>query len=95
MTNRAWRLPTLLAVGAILLLSLAGCGASGSAPAPSAGASVSGSLDEQTAGDQMPFQIPVARAGDPIGVDLRGVVEAGSLRVQLVDASGQVVWQEE
>jgi uncharacterized membrane protein YhfC len=43
----------------------------------------------------MPFQIPVARAGDPIGVDLRGVVEAGSLRVQLVDASGQVVWQEE
>lgn len=95
MINRAWRLTTLLAVGALLLLTLVGCSTSGSVTAPSEGASISGSLDEQTAGDRMPFQIAVARAGDPIGVDLRGVVEAGSLRVQLVDDAGQVVWQEE
>jgi uncharacterized membrane protein YhfC len=95
MTNRFWQLTTLLAVGAILLLTLAGCGASESASGPTQGASASGILDEEAAGDAVALQVPVTQAGDPIGVDLRGVVEAGTLRVQFVDTGGQVVWQEE
>jgi uncharacterized membrane protein YhfC len=92
--NRTLQPAALLAI-AILLLTLAGCGASGSASTPTQGASTSGSLDKDSAGDWLAFSIPVAQAGDPIGVDLRGAVQSGTLRVQLLDASGQVIWQEE
>ena len=95
MKNKAQQLAALLIIGATLFLALTGCGATESAPAPFEGASISGTLDEGAAGDRMPFQIPVARAGDPIGVDLHGAVQSGTLRVQLLDANGQAIWQEE
>jgi uncharacterized membrane protein YhfC len=91
------RLPplTLLAILTILLLTLIGCGPTESASTPPEGASASGTLDEDAAGTSMPFQVPVAQAGDPIGIDFRGALQTGSVRVQLVDAGGGVVWQEE
>jgi uncharacterized membrane protein YhfC len=88
-------LTALLAIGAILLLALAGCGPSGTTFAPAEGASTSGALDEEAAGTRMPFQVTVAQAGDPVGIDFRGALQTGSVRVQLVDAAGQVTWQEE
>lgn len=94
MKQRLFQLPLLLAIG-FLLLALAGCGASGSTPGLSEGDSTSGSLEETTAGDLVAFRVPVATASSPIGVDLRGVVQSGTLRVQLLDASGHAIWQQE
>jgi uncharacterized membrane protein YhfC len=91
--NRALQLALLLSIG--LLLALAGCGPSESAPGLSEGASTSGSLDENSAGSWVAFRVPVARPGDPIGVDLRGVVQSGILRVQILDASDHAIWQQE
>ncbi|HOQ97881.1 MAG TPA: YhfC family glutamic-type intramembrane protease [Anaerolineae bacterium] len=86
--------PIALVVLALLALLMAGC-ALGGQPAPFEGASVTGAtLDEQAAGERMMFGVTVAQAGDPIGIDYRGSVSAGSLRAQLLDAADQTVWQE-
>lgn len=76
----------------VLLLLLAGCQAE---QQPEEKNWVSGPLDEGAAGSIVPFTIPVERAGDPIGVDFRGALANGAVRVQLTDARGEVVWQEE
>ena len=87
--------PLLLAILAILLLTLAGCGPAEEASTPLEGASASGTLDEEVAGTSMPFRIPVGQAGDPVGIDFRGILQRGTVQVRLVDAGGSVVWQDE
>ncbi|MGD9317753.1 MAG: YhfC family glutamic-type intramembrane protease [Anaerolineae bacterium] len=94
MVKRTLRLMIVLTVGAIVLLTLAGCGASEGGPTPAQGASASSTLAEESAGETVALQVQVAQAGEPIGVDLRGAVQSGRLRAQLVDAGGEVVWQE-
>lgn len=86
------RIGALLALIALAALLLAGC--AGSEPAENEGASMSGSVREQGAGERMLLNVTVAQAGDPVGIDCRGLVGQGSLRAQLVDAGDQVVWQE-
>lgn len=76
----------------LVVLSLSGCQAAGDA-APFVGASMSGALDETTAGARMDFGVLVEQAGDPVGIDFRGTLVAGSVRVQLVDAGGVPLFQ--
>ncbi len=77
-----------------LVLLLAGCSGALQAPPPMEGASITGArLNQDAAGGLMPFSVPVAEPGEPIGVDLRGTVGRGSLSAQLRDAEGRVVWQ--
>jgi uncharacterized membrane protein YhfC len=75
----------------LLLTGLVGCAAVESPP--SEGASTSGSLQEKEAGSTAPFTIQVKQADDPVGIDFRGVV-SGTVRVQLTDATAEIVWQE-
>jgi uncharacterized membrane protein YhfC len=79
-----------------LVLVLAGCSSSGETPRPMEGASVTGAtLDEADAGTYTPFTVQVEKVGDPVGVDFRGILTTGSVRVQLLDSEGQATWQEE
>ncbi len=83
----------LLAIlASVFLLSLPGC-LSGGAEEPLLGASMSGALDEVVAGAFMDFGVEVAQAGDPVGIDFRGVLISGSVRVLLEDAEHQPVFQ--
>jgi uncharacterized membrane protein YhfC len=77
---------------AILLSFLAGCAAE---TQPIEGASMSGSLQETEPGSRMPFSIQVERAGDPLGIDFRGVVISGTVRAELTGDTAGVIWQEE
>jgi len=87
------RVLTLAAVVLAALLAI-GCGVSNETPKATEGASITGAtLNEESAGEKMPFTVEVKEAGEPIGVDLRGVVSRGTLRAQLRDAEGQVVWE--
>lgn len=95
MTKRTRWMAALLALCLALLLILGSCGASEDGAALTEGASANGTLEEDTAGELQLFQISVAQAGDPVGVDLRGVLQNGGLRVQLTDKDGNAVWQEE
>ncbi|MCX7680762.1 MAG: hypothetical protein N2508_02135, partial [Anaerolineae bacterium] len=88
MTAKTYRIVILL----LLLLLSVGCQAE---EQPEERSWVSGSLDEDASGSTMPFTIVVEQAGDPIGVDFRGTLASGRLRVQLIDADGEIVWQEE
>ena len=55
---------------------------------------MNGLLQEEEAGSTEPFLIPVEQAGDPVGVDFRGVVITGTVRVQMTGSEG-VIWQGE
>jgi uncharacterized membrane protein YhfC len=91
--NRKWFGFVLL--GALGLI-LVGCGSFGETSPSMEGASVSGAtLDEADAGTYVPFTVQVEKAGDPIGVDFRGILTKGSVRVQLLDSEGQATWEEE
>jgi uncharacterized membrane protein YhfC len=90
--NTSKRNLTISICFAILLLGLVGCAANDEPPA--GGASTSGAVQEQEAGSSEPLVIQVEQAGDPVGVDFRGVVITGTVRVQLTGAEG-TVWQEE
>ncbi|MGA9348499.1 MAG: YhfC family glutamic-type intramembrane protease [Anaerolineae bacterium] len=80
---------------AALVLILAGCSSFDETSRPMEGASVTGAtLDEGDAGTYMPFTVRVEQTGDPIGVDFRGILATGSLRVQLLDSEGQAIWEE-
>jgi uncharacterized membrane protein YhfC len=82
-------------LGALVLI-LAGCRSSEEMPRSMEGASVTGAtLNETEVGTSMPFTVQVEQAGDPIGVDFRGILATGSVRVQLLDSEGQATWQEE
>jgi uncharacterized membrane protein YhfC len=81
-------------LGALVLI-LVGCGSFGETSPPMEGASVTGAtLDEADAGTHTPFTVRVEQAGDPIGVDFRGILATGSVRVQLLDSAGQTIWEE-
>ena len=81
-------------LGALVLI-LVGCGSFEETSRPIEGASVTGAtLDEVDAGTYVPFTVRVEQAGDPIGVDFRGVLTQGSVRVQLLDSEGQAIWEE-
>jgi len=81
-------------LGALVLI-LVGCSSAGETSRPMEGASVTGAtLDEKDAGTYMPFTVRVEQAGDSIGVDFRGILATGSLRVQLLDSEGQAIWEE-
>ncbi len=86
------RLPLFL-LAVTLLLIAAGC-----APAPAVkagGASVIGvTVQETAAGADQVFTVP-AQPGDQLGIDFRGTLNQGSLRLELLDPAGQVVWQSE
>jgi uncharacterized membrane protein YhfC len=82
-------------LGALVLI-LVGCSSLDETSRPMEGASVTGvTLDEADAGTSMPFTVRVEQAGDPVGVDFRGILATGSVRVQLLDSEGQAIWQEE
>lgn len=87
----------VLVIVALTVLAVAGCGTSTEAPPqPIEGASITGArLNEDAADEFMPFAVAVDRAGQPIGIDCRGAVTRGNLRVQLLDPEGKVAWQAE
>jgi uncharacterized membrane protein YhfC len=81
-------------LGALVLI-LVGCGSFGEKSPPMEGASVTGAaLDEADAGTHTLFMVRVEHAGDPVGVDFRGILATGSVRVQLLDSEGQAIWEE-
>jgi len=82
----------LIFLVAFMLLGLSAC-QGGDAQAPFVGASMSGALDEATAGKFMDFMVEVKQAGDPVGIDFRGTLVSGSVRVLLEDAAHQPVFQ--
>lgn len=82
---------SLILLGA-LLLSLSAC-QTDAAEEPLVGASRSGALHETSAGALMDFTVTVARAGDPVGLDFRGVLTSGKVQVLLEDAEHQPVFQ--
>lgn len=75
----------------VVALLLTACAASIETPA---GANMNGSLNGAEAGDEFPFVVDVAQAGDPVGIDFRGTLMSGSVHVQLLDPSGVVVWED-
>ncbi|MBN1261281.1 MAG: hypothetical protein JXB35_11455, partial [Anaerolineae bacterium] len=90
MKRRIWMILVVMGV------SLSACSAG--TPAASEvilGGSISGAtLQESAAGERMDFGVEVAQAGEPIGIDARGAVVSGALRVQLVDEAGNVAFAE-
>ena len=57
------------------------------------GGSVTGAtLNEESAGTTDRFNIDVEEANDPIGIDFRGTLTQGKLRLQLVNAEGETTW---
>ncbi|MFP4344382.1 MAG: YhfC family glutamic-type intramembrane protease [Anaerolineales bacterium] len=72
----------------LVLVLLTGCQTS--EEEPFVGATASGALDKEAAGDQLVFNIEVTEEGDPVGIDFRGVLTEGSVKLQLVDADGEL-----
>lgn len=91
--QRTMLVAVLLSLCALWLLNA--CTATPATTAVEAGASMNGPVYERTtAGRDFPFTATTVHPGDPIGIDARGDLVAGSLRVQLLDAAGQPVWQQ-
>lgn len=89
-------LSAAFSVSLVLACVLMGCSraANGSNPV-TPGASMNGPVFERTAaGRDFPFTVTVAQAADPIGIDARGTLVSGRVRVQLLDAGEQPVWQQ-
>ena len=81
-------------LGAMALI-LVGCSLPAETSRSMEGASVTGAtLDEGDAGTYVLFTVQVEQAGDPVGVDFRGILATGSVRVQLLDPEGQAIWEE-
>lgn len=88
---RSWCLLGLLVV---MLFGMAGCGVAEGAQARIEGASVTGAqLNAEEAGRKEWFTVPVEAAGQPVGLDFRGRLVAGSVGVELVAPDGEVVWE--
>ncbi|MBN1312346.1 MAG: YhfC family intramembrane metalloprotease [Anaerolineae bacterium] len=79
---------------AIVLLCSSCTSSTQESSTPLEGASMNGTLTETEAGDDFPFIVQVAQTNDPIGIDFRGTLISGSVRVQLLDQSGAVTWEE-
>lgn len=90
MSKRTW------AVGLVLILALAllaGCEAE--EPEEFEGAFVTGAtLLKEDSGSLKLFTIPVEESGELIGIDFRGSLISGSVRVQLLTPGGDVFWEE-
>ena len=85
-----------LLFASLLLLALVGCRSTPVEPPDEAGARITGAtLNEESAGTGSQFEINVAEAGEPIGIDFRGNLVQGSLRLQLVNADGETTWETE
>lgn len=87
---------------ALLVLAAAALSACSPASSPSSsnidqGAYVTGSTlnEEQPGASPTFFQLNFERDDQPYGVFLQGLATRGSLRAQLVDQTGSVVWQSE
>jgi len=81
---------TLIALG----LLFGGCAPAAEPFDPSKGGNVSGaSLDETSAGSNAIFDLVDQTAGTEIGIDFRGALTQGAVRVQITDAQGQIIWQ--
>ncbi len=84
----------------VLATVLLGCTAEPAAlpdttPTVEEGASVTGAtINEEEAGERLPFTIPAEEAGKEIGLDVRGALTRGELRLQVLDAEGETVWSE-
>ncbi len=85
-----------LSICLLLTVLLLGCSRASNGPASvTLGASMNGPVFERTAaGRDFPFTVTVAQAADPIGIDARGTLVSGRVRVQLLDADEQPVWQQ-
>lgn len=57
---------------------------------PFVGAMINGDLNQDEPGSRMDFMIEVENEGDPIGIDFRGILRAGSIKLQIVNAEGPV-----
>jgi uncharacterized membrane protein YhfC len=87
------RTASLLLVS-LVLLALVGCRSTPVEPPDEAGARITGAtLNEESAGTGSQFEIDVADAGEPIGLDFRGNLVQGSLQLQLVNADGETTWE--
>jgi uncharacterized membrane protein YhfC len=76
-----------------LLLLATSC--TGAQPPRAEGASVTGAtLSKDAAGQNMPFAIVIAQAGDPVSIDFRGDLSSGAVRVQMVDTAARPVYQQ-
>jgi uncharacterized membrane protein YhfC len=84
----------------VLVVVLIGCTAEPAAlpdPTPTVqeGGWITGAtLDEEEAGERVPFTVSAEEAGKQIGVDARGILMEGEIRVQLVDSEGERVWSQ-
>jgi uncharacterized membrane protein YhfC len=56
---------------------------------------MNGVKQEEEKGSTESFIIQVSRDGDPIGVDFRGVIISGTVRLELANAAQEIVWQKE
>jgi len=77
----------------VLSLILALCLLAGCERAPKepfVGATSSGSLDKEEPGSNLMFTIEIEDEGDPVGIDFRGVLTAGSVKLQIVDAEDDI-----
>lgn len=83
----------LFIISVVLVLTLTACEPADKPPAE--GASISGTLNESAAGESWWFTVEAVEADKPIGIDFRGAVIQGSVRAQLRDAEGQVIWKQE
>ena len=82
-----------IAALALVLLWVASCAPAGGEAGPVEGARITGAtLDEESAGIATPLTVQVGKAGQPIGIDFRGTLVQGSVRVELVTPEGTVFW---
>jgi len=71
----------------------ASCAPAGKEAGPAEGARITGAtLDEESAGSATPLTVQVEAAGQPIGIDFRGTLVQGDIRVELVTPEGTVFW---
>ncbi len=77
----------------VLVLCLAACEPAEKPPAE--GVSVSGTINESEAGERWRLLIEAQNQDKEVGIDFRGTVIRGSVRAQLHDAEGQVIWAHE
>lgn len=65
----------------LVLLLLVGC--DGGGEESFVGATASGTLDEEEPGSELAFTTEVENEGDPVGVDFRGLLIEGSVKLQI------------
>lgn len=79
----------------LVLVVAVGCAQADHEPASAEGARVTGAtLDEESAGSVEQFRVHVDPPGQPIGIDFRGTLVQGSIRVELLTPEGVVYWED-